>query len=62
MSNIFKDEQTLGRELIRVYRHHEGETTETFLQFILPKHLLKLMAEVKKQEPPAVSKHSKKGK
>lgn len=50
MTNVFKDEKTLGAELIRFYRQHTGQPIERFFKFILAPHLLKLMAEAKKAE------------
>ena len=45
MANVFKDEKTLGDELVRFHRQHSGQPIEGFFKFILAPHLLKLMAE-----------------
>ena len=59
-ANVFKDEKTLGAELVSFHRSHSGQPIEGFLKFILAPHLLKLMAEAKKPEPE--KKVEKKGK
>ena len=51
MTNVFKDETSLGNELVRFHRSHMGQPTEKFLRFILPKHLLEQIAKIKKVEP-----------
>lgn len=58
MTNVFKDEKTLGAELIRFYRQHTGQPIERFFKFILAPHLLKLMA--KKPRKPRSKKEPEK--
>lgn len=60
MTNVFKDKETLGNELVRFHRQHAGWRTDRFLKNLLAPHLLKLMGEAKKAEPE--KKEEKKGK